>query len=63
MVAPMKAIKKKDKYIKSPLNYTGGKYKLLEQIIPLFPPNIDTLVDLFAGGCNVTVNVEAKLMT
>ena len=24
-------------YIKSPLNYTGGKYKLLNKIIPSFP--------------------------
>ena len=31
------------KYIKSPLNYTGGKYKLLPQIIPKFPKNINTL--------------------
>jgi len=48
------------KFLKSPLNYTGGKYKLLEQIKPLFPKNIDTFVDLFAGGCNVAVNVDAN---
>ena len=48
------------KYIKSPLNYTGGKYKLLPQILPLFPNNIETFVDLFAGGCNVSINVDAK---
>ena len=48
------------KYIKSPLNYTGGKYKLLEQIMPLFPQNIKTFVDLFAGGCNVAANVTAE---
>ena len=47
-------------YLKSPLNYTGGKYKLLEQIKPLFAKNIDTFVDLFAGGCNVALNVQAK---
>lgn len=47
-------------YIKSPLNYVGGKYKLLGQIIPLFPNNINTFVDLFAGGCNVGINVEAN---
>nr|WP_321266709.1 DNA adenine methylase [uncultured Sulfurimonas sp.] len=46
--------------IKSPLNYTGGKHKLLKQITPLFPAKIDTFVDLFAGGCNVAVNVDAK---
>lgn len=48
------------KYIKSPLNYTGGKYKLLSQILPLFPDEIDTFVDLFCGGCNVGINVDAN---
>lgn len=46
--------------ISSPLNYTGGKYKLLPQILPLFPKNIDTFIDLFCGGCNVGLNVKAK---
>ena len=48
------------KYVKSPLNYTGGKYKLLPQIIPLFPENISTFVDLFGGGFNVGVNIKAE---
>ncbi len=47
-------------YIKSPLNFTGGKYKLLPQIIPLFPKDIDTFYDIFCGGCNVAINVEAN---
>lgn len=62
-----KRTKKKDKAlapiidkVKSPLNYTGGKYKLLNQIIPIFPNNIDLFVDLFSGGANVGVNVDAK---
>ena len=46
--------------IASPLNYIGGKYKLLPQILPLFPENIETFVDLFCGGCNVVINVPAK---
>ena len=46
--------------VKSPLNYTGGKYKLLNQIIPIFPNDIDLFVDLFSGGANVGVNVNAK---
>ena len=44
----------------SPLNYTGGKYKLLPQILPYFPSTINTFVDLFCGGCNVGINVFAK---
>jgi len=51
---------KEKKYIKGPLNYIGGKYKLLPQIIPLFPKNISTFIDLFAGGCNVGVNADCK---
>lgn len=50
----------KQNLIKSPLNYVGGKYKLLPKILPLFPDKINTFVDLFAGGCNVGVNVVAK---
>lgn len=49
-----------EKYIKSPMNYTGGKGKLLNQILPLFPKDINTFVDLFTGGCNVAVNVNAN---
>ena len=49
-------------YIKSPLNYTGGKYKLLDSIIPQIPKGVDTFVDLFCGGLNVGINVNADLI-
>lgn len=48
------------KYIKSPMNYIGGKYRLLPQILPHFPNYIGTFVDLFSGGCNVAINVNAN---
>lgn len=48
------------KYLSSPLNYTGGKGKLLPQMKPLFPQKINIFVDLFCGGCNVGINVNAK---
>lgn len=48
-------------YVKSPLNYMGGKYKLLEQMLPLFPKNIHMFVDLFGGGFNVGINVPADV--
>lgn len=48
--------------IKSPLNYIGGKGKLLNQIIPLFPQKINKFVDLFAGGFNVGINIEANII-
>lgn len=47
-------------FISSPMNYIGGKHKLLSQILPLFPQNIKTFVDLFCGGCNVGINVNAE---
>jgi len=42
--------------IESPINYMGSKYKLLEQLVPLFP-KCETFVDLFAGGGSVYMNV------
>lgn len=45
---------------KNPFNYIGAKYKLLPQILPLFPNNIDTFVDLFGGSGEVAFNVKAK---
>lgn len=49
-----------DDFIKSPLNYIGGKYKVLPQIFPLFPKNVDCFVDLFTGGANVGINSNAN---
>lgn len=53
----------KNNFVKSPLNYTGGKHKLLPQIIPIIydrPYTYDNFVDLFTGGANVAVNVDAN---
>ena len=48
------------KYIESPLNYIGGKEKLLSQIFPFFPKNINTFVDLFCGGGCVGINTPSN---
>ena len=49
------------KYIKSPINYAGSKYRLIKKgLIDLFPKDIDTFVDLFCGACNVSFNVKAN---
>ena len=53
-------IKSTSEIIKSPLNFTGGKYKLLSQLLPLFPEDISTFIDIFCGGCNVGINVKAE---
>ena len=46
--------------IKSPLNYVGGKFKLLTQILPLFPNGINKFYDIFGGGFNVGINCRAE---
>lgn len=48
------------KFLKSPLNYIGGKYKLLPQLSKFFPKDINTFVDLFSGGFNVGINVDSQ---
>ena len=47
-------------FIKSPINYTGNKYRILDQITKYFPKKVDTFVDLFSGGATVGFNVNAK---
>lgn len=48
------------KLLKSPLNYVGGKYRLLKQILPLFPKQIETYIEPFSGAANVGINVQAR---
>ncbi|MCA9360949.1 Dam family site-specific DNA-(adenine-N6)-methyltransferase [Candidatus Kaiserbacteria bacterium] len=47
-------------FVKSPLNYTGGKHKLLPQITKFFPDDIKTFYDVFSGGANVGINATAQ---
>lgn len=42
--------------IETPFNYTGSKFKLLPQLLPLFP-KMDNFVDLFCGGGSIYTNV------
>lgn len=46
---------KKKMNIPCPFNYTGGKFKLLEQLQPLFDKK-EVFLDLFSGGGNVGIN-------
>ena len=43
--------------IKSFINYPGGKYRLLSQILPLFPLAYDNFVDMFVGSAVVSANI------
>jgi DNA adenine methylase Dam len=42
------------------MNYSGSKFKLLDQILPLFDYSKDYFLDLFCGGGSVYVNVLDK---
>ncbi len=46
-------------FIKSPLNYTGNKYRILPQITKFFPKHTEVFVDLFCGGATVGFNINA----
>lgn len=46
--------------IRSPIVYSGSKFSLLKQLLPLFPKNIDTFYDVFCGSCTVSLNTNAK---
>jgi len=47
-------------YINPPMNYTGSKFKLLPQILPLMDYSKDIFIDMFAGGGSVYTNVVDK---
>ena len=46
--------------IETPFNYTGSKFRLLEQILPQFDYTKPYFVDLFTGGGSVYTNVLDK---
>lgn len=46
--------------IRSPIRYMGNKYRLLKQIIPLFPKKVEYLLDMFAGSATVSLNTNCK---
>lgn len=50
----------KKKYSRSPLFYVGDKYKLLKEIIPIFPKKIERFIEPFTGGGSVFLNVPAE---
>lgn len=48
------------KYVRSPIFYMGNKLKLLPDIMPLFPKDINTFYDLFGGSGVVSANANAR---
>ena len=47
-------------YINTPYNYTGSKFKLLPQILPLFDYTKSNFIDLFTGSFVVSTNIIDK---
>jgi len=45
---------------RSPLFYVGDKYRLMKQLLDLFPRGIDNFYEPFVGGGTVFLNIEAK---
>ena len=52
--------KKNLEIIKSPLNYTGSKYSILNEITKVLPKHISAFIDIMGGAFNVGVNVVAE---
>ena len=46
-------------HYESPLNYTGSKAQIIQEIKKYLPKNIGTFVDIFGGGFNVGINSNA----
>jgi DNA adenine methylase len=53
-------IDERRKVDRSPFFYVGDKYKLLPQILPLFPAEINRLIEPFVGGGSVFLNTETN---
>lgn len=46
--------------VETPFNYTGSKFKLLEQLLPEFDYKKTKFVDVFCGGGSVYTNIVDK---
>lgn len=53
-------LKNESSIVRSPFFYVGDKYKLMKQLLPLFPQNIDTYYEPFCGGGSSFLNVKAS---
>lgn len=49
---------KDEEYIKSPLNYSGSKNYIVDQIIEQLPSSFEVFVDAMGGAFNVGINVS-----
>lgn len=52
--------KKNNSIIRSPLNYTGSKYSIFNEILKVCPKHISNFVDSMGGAFNVGINIVAE---
>lgn len=52
--------KKDNSVIRSPLNYTGSKYSIFNEILKVCPKHISDFVDIMGGAFNVGINIVAE---
>ncbi len=52
--------KKDFQVIRSPLNYTGSKYGIFNELLNIMPKHISSFVDIMGGAFNVGVNIIAE---
>lgn len=52
-----------EKYKPSPIFYMGNKYKLLKQLIPLFPTKCRKFIDAFGGSGVISMNYRGGYKT
>ena len=55
-----KFVESKKDVCRSPFFYVGDKYKLMSQLLKIFPKNIDNYYEPFCGGGSSFLNVIAK---
>jgi len=61
IIKNMSSLPKSNKVnVRSPLFYVGDKYKLLSQLLALYPRSISRFIEPFTGGGSVAMNVQAK---
>lgn len=52
--------KKDNSVTRSPLNYTGSKYSIFNEILKVCPKHISDFVDIMGGAFNVGINIVAE---
>ena len=50
-----------EKFIKNNLRWPGGKSKMIKDLIPFIPEQIENYIEIFCGGASLGINIVQKL--